>query len=71
MKTQINDIVEKTTRLCQQLPMHTLAYMSDIRADIRWEKTKDWRSARRQESETVTLHLGDVGKIFFNVEYVT
>jgi len=64
-------MADKTSKLCQQLPMHTLAYMSDIRADIRWEKTKDWRSSRRQETETVTLHLGDVGKMFLNAEYVT
>lgn len=47
LRTQIYDLTGKTVKLCQRLPMHALVGTSNYQADIRWEKTKDWRSKRR------------------------
>ena len=51
--------------------MQMLTSASNFQADIRWEKGKDWRKDRRQETETIEVIIDDVGKLLLNAEYIT
>ena len=44
LRNQMQDLTGRTVKLCHQLPMHALISSSNFHADIRWEKTKEWRN---------------------------
>ena len=67
----MTELSNRTAKLCKSLPIQNVIEKSTIEADIRWEKTKDWRSERRQETPQIEVYFDDVGKLMINAEYVT
>ena len=46
-RNQIIELKNQTTALCDSLPIQKVVESSSIEPDIRWEKTKDWKSGER------------------------
>jgi hypothetical protein len=40
---QIQTLSDKTQKIAQNLPMHTFITNETVNAEMRWEKTKNWR----------------------------
>lgn len=69
---QINEIKNGVTQLAQNLPMSFLMSQKVFNAELRWEKTKNWRSnAKVIESDQFSFNLDGVGRILVQVEYLT
>ena len=69
-RNQIIDLTNQTSVLCRSLPIQRVIESFSIEPDIRWEKTKDWKSERRQETSLIEMQFDDVGKLMINAEYV-
>ena len=51
--------------------MNNLIMSQSVKAELRWEKTKGWRSnSSLKESELIELHVENVGKILIQCEYI-
>ena len=69
---QINEIKNGVTQLAQNLPMSSLMSQKVLNAELRWEKTKNWRpNAKVIESDQLSFNLDGVGRILVQVEYLT
>ena len=68
---QIETLKEKTNKIADKLPMHHLVTNQIVQAELRWEKTKNWRPyAGIKESEQIEVVVEDVGKIQIQCEYI-
>ncbi len=58
--------------MAMQLPMHDLVVSQNVRAELRWQKTKDWRPyASPKESDQIEILVEKIGKILVQCEYIS
>ena len=71
-KAQIQTLAEKTQKVAQNLPLHGFISNQTVHAELRWEKTKNWRPyASIKESEQISVLVEGVGKILVQCEYIS
>ena len=64
VQSQIDTLTEKALKIANHLPMQNLILNQTVQAELRWEKTKNWRPyADIKDSEMIEVFVEEVGKI--------
>ena len=42
-QSQLETLADKTQKIAKSLPMHSIILKSPVQAELRWERTKNWR----------------------------
>ena len=71
MRQQIMTLTEQIKRLTKELPLHELIYSQNVRPELRWQKTQNWRNvANVKESKQIEVTVEGVGKMLVLCEYI-
>ena len=64
-------MTDRLEKVAKALPMNNLILSQCVQAELRWERTKGWRSnSTLKESELIELQVENVGKIIIQCEYI-